>query len=54
MVSKMATHYSPKQCHVLTLGKFYNITHTEKYILHRKSYIMFLSKKILELSSMRS
>ena len=28
--------FHPKKCHVLTLGKFYNITHTEKYTLHRK------------------
>ena len=26
--------FHPKKCHVLTLGKFYNITHTEKYTLH--------------------
>ena len=25
-----------KKCHVLTLEKFYNITHTEKYTLHRQ------------------
>ena len=25
----------PKKCHVLTLGKFYNITNTEKYTLHQ-------------------
>ena len=36
MVSEMATHFSPKKCNVLTLGKFYNITHTEKYTLHRQ------------------
>ena len=34
MVSEMATHFSPKKCHVLTLGIFYNITHTHKYTLH--------------------
>ena len=28
--------FHPKKCHVLTLGKFYNITHTEKYTLHRQ------------------
>ena len=28
--------FHPKKCHVLTLEKFYNITHTEKYILHRQ------------------
>ena len=28
--------FHPKKCHVLTLGKFYNITHTEKCILHRQ------------------
>ena len=28
--------FRPKKCHVLTLGKFYNITHTEKCILHRQ------------------
>ena len=27
--------FQPKKCHVLTLGTFYNITHTEKYTLHR-------------------
>ena len=26
----------PKKCHVLTLGKFYNITHTEKYTFHQQ------------------
>ena len=36
MVSEMASHFSPKKYHVLTLGKFYNITHTEKYTLHRQ------------------
>ena len=36
MVSEMASHFSPKKHHVLTLGKFYNITHTEKYTLHRQ------------------
>ena len=28
--------FHPKKCHVLTLGKFYNITLTEKYTLHRQ------------------
>ena len=28
--------FHPKKYHVLTLGKFYNITHTEKYTLHRQ------------------
>ena len=28
--------FHPKKCHVLTLVKFYNITHTEKCILHRQ------------------
>ena len=33
----MTTHFSSKKkCHVMTLGKFYNITHTEKYTLHRQ------------------
>ena len=36
MVSEIATHFSSKKCHVLMLGKFYNITHTEKYTLHRQ------------------
>ena len=28
--------FDPKKCHVLTMGKFYNVTHTEKYTLHRQ------------------
>ena len=28
--------FHPKNCHVLTLGKFYSITHTEKHTLHRQ------------------
>ena len=28
--------FHPKNCHVLTLGNFYNITHTEKHTLHRQ------------------
>ena len=32
----MATHFSHKKMYVLTLGKFYNITRTEKYTLHRQ------------------
>ena len=28
--------FHPKKCHVLTLGNFYNITHTEKYTIHRQ------------------
>ena len=35
MVSEMATHFSSKK-NVLTLGEFYNITHTEKHTLHRQ------------------
>ena len=31
----MTTHFLPKK-YVLTLGKFYNITHIEKYTLHRQ------------------
>ena len=31
----MATHFLPRK-YVLTLGKFYNITHIEKYTLHRQ------------------
>ena len=34
MVSEMATHFSSKKMSCLDLGKFYNITHTEKYTLH--------------------
>ena len=36
MVSEMATHFSHKNCHVLTSGTFYNITHTEKYSIDRQ------------------
>ena len=36
MVSEMATHFSHKNCHVLTSGTFYNITHTEKYTIDRQ------------------
>ena len=32
----MATHFSHKKCNLLTLGKFYNITRTEKCTLHRQ------------------
>ena len=28
--------FHPKKCHIMTLGKFYNIAHTEKYTLHRQ------------------
>ena len=28
--------FQPQNCHVLALGKFYNITYTEKYTLHRQ------------------
>ena len=28
--------FHPKKCHVQTLGKFYNITHIEKYSLYRR------------------
>ena len=28
--------FHPKKCHVLTFGKFYIFTHTEKYTLHRQ------------------
>ena len=28
--------FHPKKCHALTLGKFHNITHSEKYTLHRQ------------------
>ena len=27
--------FDSEKCHILTFGKFYNITHTEKYTLHR-------------------
>ena len=36
MVSEMTTHFEAKKGHVLTLGKFYKITLTEKYTLHRQ------------------
>ena len=29
-VDQWVLTFHPKKCHVLTLGKFYNITHTEK------------------------
>ena len=32
----MATQLTPKKCHVLTLGNFCNITHTEKYTLYQQ------------------
>ena len=47
MVSEMASHFSPKKYHVLTLGKFYNITHTEKYTLHRQELEHVFEKKDL-------
>ena len=28
--------FHPRKCHVLALGKFYNITHTEKYTFQRQ------------------
>ena len=28
--------FYPRKCHVLALGKFYNITHTEKYTFQRQ------------------
>ena len=51
---KWLVTFHPKKCHALTLGKFYTITHTEKYTLHRQELEPVLSKKILELSSMQS
>ena len=40
--------FHPEKCHILTFGKFYNITHTEKYTLHRAkrswSYPRFRAK----------
>ena len=48
MVSKMAADFSPSiKCHVLTLGKFYNITHTEKYALHRQKLEQVFEQKDL-------
>ena len=47
MVSEMATHFSPKKCHVLTLGIFYNITHTDKYTLHWQELENVLAEKDL-------
>ena len=49
MVSEMASHFSPKKYHVLTLGKFYNITHTEKYTLHRQELEHVFEQKDLGL-----
>ena len=48
MVSEMATDFSPSiKCHVLTLGKFYSITHTEKYALHRQKLEQVFEQKDL-------
>ena len=48
MVSEMAPDISPSiKCHVLTLGKFYNITHTEKYALHRQKLGQVFEQKDL-------
>ena len=44
----MAADFSPSiKCHVLTLGKFYNITHTEKYALHRQKLEQVFEQKDL-------
>ena len=32
----MDTHFSHKKCHVLTLGKFYDIIHTQRYTVHQQ------------------
>ena len=47
MVSEIATHFSSKKCRALTLGKFYNITHTEKYNLHRQELEHVFEQKYL-------
>ena len=39
--------FRPKKCHVLTLGKFDNITHTEKYTLHRQELEYVFEQKDL-------
>ena len=44
----MATHFSHKKMYVLTLGKFYNITRTEKYTLHRQELEHVFELKDLE------
>ena len=38
----------PNECHVLTLGKCYNITHTESYTLHRQKLEDFFEQKDLD------
>ena len=39
--------FHPKKCHVLMLGKFYNINHTEKYTLHRQELEHIFEQKDL-------
>ena len=40
--------FHPNECHVLTLGKCYNITHTERYTLHRQKLEDFFEQKDLD------
>ena len=47
MVSEIVTHFSNKKCNVLTLGKFYHITHTEKYTLHLEELVHVFELKDL-------
>ena len=39
--------FHPKKCHVLMLGKFYNINHTENYTLHRQELEHIFEQKDL-------
>ena len=54
MVSEMATDFSLKKCHVLTLVKLYIITHTEKYRLHRQELEHVFEQNNKKKSSMQS
>ena len=44
---KWLLSFHPKKRHIMTLGKFYNIAHTQKYTLHRQELEYVFEQKDL-------